>query len=127
VRLGILTLFVALLGGPVGRALPVGTWGGEHVRLEVSERGAELEFDCAHGRIERPIRLDAQGSFDMAGDFTPEHGGPVRRDEVVHAAEARYAGRLDGQTLVLTVTRDEAVIGRFTLAFGKRPRLMKCR
>jgi hypothetical protein len=45
----------------------------------------------------------------------------------VHAAEARYAGRLDGQTLVLTVTRDEAVIGRFTLAFGKRPRLMKCR
>src|SRR5437764_116263 len=104
-RFGALMLVLMLSGPPLGRALPAGSWGGQHVVLEVGERGADLEFDCARGRIDSPIQLDVRGDFDVAGTFTPEHGGPIRRDEQAHAAGARYVGHVDGQTMELTVSR----------------------
>jgi len=47
---------------------------------KASEKGAEVEFDCAHGQMTQRTTLDRHGDFDVAGTFTPEHGGPVRRD-----------------------------------------------
>jgi hypothetical protein len=35
-------------------ALP-GTWGGAHIRLDINDGGATVEYDCAHGR-ERAAR-----------------------------------------------------------------------
>ena len=104
-----------------------GAWGGEHIVLEVSERGAEAEFDCAHGQVTQPIMLDKHGDFDVAGTFTPEHGGPVRREENVTAAPARYSGHVDGHTMSLTVTLGQEKVGSFTLIRGALPNLTKCR
>src|SRR5215467_1787727 len=55
--------------GPAPEAGKVarGTWGGDHVRLEVGEKRAELEFDCAHGSIGDSIPLDDQGRFEIKG------------------------------------------------------------
>jgi len=123
----------ALLGSAVlvaakgGRTLPSGTWGGEHVSLEVSNRGAMLEFDCAHGEITRPIKPDAHGRFNVPGTFTMEHGGPVRRDEKPSSAPARYSGQITGDTITLTVTRGKEKLGTYTLKRGEAPKLMKCR
>src|SRR5437588_11373442 len=63
------------------KTIATGTWGGEHVRMEVTKTGAEIEFDCAHGQTTEPIALDKRGNFDAPGTFTPEHGRPILRDE----------------------------------------------
>ena len=34
--------------------LATGVWGGQHIRAEVTDRGADIEFDCAHGAIDQP-------------------------------------------------------------------------
>jgi hypothetical protein len=71
-----------------------GTWGGEHVKLIVTDVTATIEFDCAHGTLDRPLALDGSGHFDVGGSFVREHGGPNRVDEDPdqQASPARYAG-----------------------------------
>jgi len=111
---------------PDASAIATGAWGGEHIVLKVSEKGAEVEFDCAHGQVTQPITLDKHGDFDVAGAFTPEHGGPVRRDENPTSASARYSGHVDGDTMSLTVSLGKEKVGTYTLIRGSRPRLTKC-
>src|SRR6266567_2743894 len=93
-----------------------GIWGGEHVILNVSKSGAEVEFDCAHGQITQAIALDKHGDFKATGTFTPEHSGPVRRDEDTPPTPATYAGHVEGDSMNLTVTLGKENIGSFTLA-----------
>ena len=107
-------------------AVATGAWGGEHIVLKVSEKSAEVEFDCAHGQVMQPITLDKRGDFDAGGTFTPEHGGPVRRDETPTSASARYSGHVDGDTMSLTVTLGTEKVGTYALVRGSRPRLTKC-
>jgi hypothetical protein len=104
-----------------------GTWGGEHVLLQVSKNGTDLEFDCARGQITQPIALDKHGNFDVPGTFTPEHGGPVARDESVPFVQARYSGHVDGERMSLTVTREQEELGPFALTHDQHPNLRKCR
>jgi hypothetical protein len=104
-----------------------GNWGGEHIILEVSGSGAEVEFDCARGKITRPLKPDRHGNFDVPGTFTPEHGGPVRRDEVTTPAPARYSGHTEGDAMTLTVTLAKEKLGPFTLTRNAHPMLRKCR
>src|SRR5438093_12502937 len=49
------------------RRVAPGDWGAQHVAFSVSEQGAAVEFDCAHGRIEGPLRLDRRGRFEAEG------------------------------------------------------------
>jgi len=112
---------------PGASAVATGAWGGEHIILQVSEKGADVEFDCAHGQVTQQITLDKHGDFDVAGTFTPEHGGPVRRDEKAQSASARYSGHVDGDTMSLTVTLGEEKVGIYTLTRGSRANITKCR
>ena len=105
----------------------VGTWGGEHVILDVSKNGAVLEFDCAHGQIDQPLILDKKGRFAARGTFTPEHGGPVRRDEVTPSSAARYSGQVKGDVMTLKVVGGGVDVGIFTLNRSAHPLLRKCR
>jgi len=107
-------------------AIETGGWGGDHIAMEVSEKGAKVEFDCAHGQIAQPITLDKQGNFDVAGTFTPEHGGPGLRDENSTPTPAHYVGHVRGDTMILTVTLGKEEVGAFTLTHGARPILRKC-
>jgi hypothetical protein len=112
----------------VSKTLTAGVWGGEHLRMDVSDGGASLEFDCASGVIDRPVVLNGDGRFDVKGSYMPEHGGPVRRDEELKGRPARYVGRVKGETLTLTVVADpEETVGEFTLTRGSEGRVMKCR
>jgi len=108
-------------------AVATGTWGGQHIILEISDKGAEAEFDCARGQITQPMALDSHGHFDVAGTYSPEHGGPVRRDEEVTLAPMRYSGHVTGDTMELTIGRGEGTIGTYTLTRGSHPMLTKCR
>ncbi|HVF42533.1 MAG TPA: hypothetical protein VM936_05965 [Pyrinomonadaceae bacterium] len=112
-----------------GERLAPGAWGGNHIRMEVSEAGATVEFDCARGRIDRALVLDSEGRFDLKAAYTVERGGPVRRDAPPPTRPARYEGRVSGDTLTLTVTltdTDEDA-GTFTLTRGSEGRVFKCR
>ena len=55
-----------------------GTWGGNHISMEVTDDGAQIEYDCAHGTISEPLRIDSQGKFSAKGTHVRERGGPVR-------------------------------------------------
>ncbi len=103
-------------------------WGGPHISVEVTESGAQLNYDCAHGTIDQPIAPDANGKFAVSGTHTQERGGPVRADEGNSRPPARYTGTVEGQTMTFTVTlRDtNEVVGTYTVTHGKAGRIVKC-
>lgn len=87
---------VGVLAGPT-------VWGGDHVEMEVTERGAHVEFDCAHGTIDQPLHVDANGAFKVPGTFTAERGGPIRDGDAPRTAKATYAGTIKGDTMSVRV------------------------
>lgn len=113
---------------PSQSAVALGIWGGEHVRLLVTERGGSLEYDCAHGKIDQALVSDAAGRFDLRGTHTREHGGPIREDEVADTHPARYSGTTDGQTMILTVTLSDSGerVGTFKLTRGQVGWILRC-
>lgn len=98
------------------------------MRLTVTATGAEADFDCAHGAIAGAISLDRSGRFDAAGTYTPERPGPQREGDVAQPQPARYAGRVQGSTMTvtITITGSRDVLGPFTLVQGQSPRITKC-
>jgi hypothetical protein len=105
-----------------------GVWGGEHVRLEVTDAGAAIEYDCGRGTIDERLMTDAGGRFLARGHHVRERGGPVRADEPPPPS-ARYTGRVTGKTMTLTVAieGEKTPIGPFTLTYGVDTALMKCK
>ena len=108
--------------------IPTGEWGGTHISMNVGERSATIEYDCAHGEIPGPLNIDGEGNFELRGTFTPERGGPVRADETQRAQPAIYSGTINGKTMSLTLKvagSDETE--NFTLEKGKEAELFKCK
>src|SRR5712691_4976651 len=77
-------------------------WGGDHVRMEVTSSGAELEFDCATGRITEAVP-ETEGTFSLKGTFTPERGGPTRDGQTSRTVDANYSGTIKNDTMSLRV------------------------
>ncbi|HEX8686403.1 MAG TPA: hypothetical protein VF654_07870, partial [Pyrinomonadaceae bacterium] len=104
--------------GRAGDALAPGVWGGEHIRFEVTEAGANVEYDCAHGTVGGKIVDDSRGRFNVYGLHYEEHGGPVRPGGDASGYRVRLSGRVGGSLLKLTVTRagTRKVVGTFNLA-----------
>ena len=107
--------------------VPEGKWGGQHVRLEVSKDGAEVEFDCAHGRLNGPLILQ-NGRFATTGTFVRERGR-VRADGVEQGQTTYFRGEINGSrmTLVLSFSEGDTEGETFTLTHGADGRLYKCK
>ncbi len=105
-----------------------GEWGALGIAMEVTESGARLEFDCAHGTVSEPLLLDSDGRFDVKGFFFREHGGPIREGEEPKGEPVRYKGQVTGENMTLTVKPEggDSPIGNFNLTHGKTGRLRKC-
>ena len=111
---------------PGSNRLPAGVWGGMHVILEVTDRDASLQFDCAHGVISGPISLDKDGNFDVPGTYVSEGPGPIREGHE-QASNARYSGTVRDGAMTLKVRLDNSdVKGDFSLALGKSGKIWKC-
>ena len=108
--------------------LAAGGWGGKHVRMEVADDGALLEFDCAQGSIAGLVTLDAGGRFSAKGQFAREGFGPRVEGEAPKRVPALYVGEVNGESMTLTVTLAETgvKVGTYTLTRGSRGRLWKC-
>lgn len=113
---------------PNGPGLVTGDWGGDHLGLIATAAGADLEYDCATGRISEPIRSDRSGHFSVIGEHYPGHGGPIRVDEEQVKRPARYDGTVHGDIMTLTVTLTDSndVIGSFRLVYRRSPFVFKC-
>ncbi len=105
-----------------------GSWGGEGIGLEITEEGARVEYDCAHGTVDHRIVPDRRGRFEARGMHSEERGGPAR-EAPVGGYPVRYAGRVEGNEMKLKVTRaaDGDVIGNFSLIRAREPSIVKCR
>ena len=107
--------------------VPLGNWGGLHAGMVVSDTGAEVEYDCAAGRITAPLLLDAHGDFDLPGLYIRMGPGPVpANDSLTPKFPARYTGHTDGKTMTFTVRGDSVVTQSFDLTYGGNPNVMKC-
>jgi hypothetical protein len=112
-------------------AVPAGQtaiWGGNHVRMEVTGSGAELEFDCATGTITDAMP-ETEGAFSLKGTFTPERGGPTRDGDTSRTVDANYSATIKNDTMTLRVVvggKDQEA-AQYVLVRGREGRLMKCR
>ena len=119
---------LALPASAASRRVRPGEWGAEHVAFSVSEEGAAVEFDCAHGRVDGPLPLDRRGRFEVEGRYVPERPGPVHRDASTEGRPARYRGAVRGRVLTLRVAVDDGTeLGPYRLVLGQRGHVFKCR
>jgi hypothetical protein len=129
-RLVVLALAVAVVGCATGfpARVPLGAWGGLHAGMVVSDTGAEIEYDCAAGRITVPMILDAHGDFDLPGLYIRMAGPVPANDSLLPTFPARYTGHTDGRTmsLTLTVEGDSVPAQTFSLTYGGNPSVFKC-
>ena len=105
-----------------------GTWGGTGIAMEVTDSGAEINYDCANGTITEKIAPDAQGNFVAHGRHVREHPGPIRQGEDRSGQPATYHGSIEGDTMTLAVTvaNSDQTIGPFKLTRGKSGRIHRC-
>jgi hypothetical protein len=125
----LLAIAIACAGAaPPERQALTGSWGGPHIGLTLTAEGGQVEYDCAHGTIDKPIVPDRAGRFEVPGTHTAEHGGPVHEGEEGAGRPARYQGKLAGKRMTLTVTLTDTGddVGTFTLTRDATPRLTKC-
>lgn len=109
-------------------SVPESTWGANGIRLVVGETAVIIEYDCADGKIEEPLKVDEQGNFSANGVHIRQKGGPIREGSTPASQSARYQGRISGDKMTLKVTLTESgeLIGTYTLDRGKTPRMHRC-
>ena len=107
----------------------LGKWGGQHLAISISAKGAEVEFDCAHGQFDKSLRPDRLGRFGVSGFYVEEHGGPIVKGEVPKSHGALYTGRVKGNRMAITVKLLDThqQVGTFVVRRGEPARLFKCR
>ncbi len=105
-----------------------GVWGGLHINIEVTDGGATLDYDCAHGTITEKIVPDREGKFVVKGLHVKERPGPIREGDDNEGQPAIYSGSIDDQTMSLNVklSSTNEDLGTFTLSHGKSGRIRKC-
>jgi len=103
-------------------------WGGEHVAMELTGTGANLDFDCAEGTITEPLEVRHDGTFRVAGTYRRERPGPVIGNGN-GAVPAVYVATMKGNAMELQVmlVKDNETVGTFKLSRGDPGHVMKCR
>jgi len=109
----------------VSDGLVVGSWGGQHIALALSDSGGTVEYDCAHGAIREPVRTQ-DGAFQAQGIHLRDHGGPVRIDELIDSVPTLYIGHVDGNQMTLRVFAGADTLGPFELGRDQSPLLLRC-
>ena len=107
--------------------IPTGAWGGDHIAIDVGEKSATIEYDCASGVIDGPLVVDGNGKFNWRGTHRMERGGPIRADEKPKEYPATYTGSVNGNTMTLTLKVSDLDEETFTLEKGKPGDLVKCK
>jgi hypothetical protein len=127
IRAVVVLFIISCAGATNMQRIPTGSWGGEHIRIDVGAKSAKIEYDCAHGVIEGPLVVDSNGRFNLRGTHTPERGGPIRADESPRSLPAAYTGTIRADKMTLTLKLADTEDETFTLEKGKQAELFKCK
>jgi len=127
IRIFVVIFMVSCMSASDMQRIPAGSWGGEHISVEVGEKSAKIEYDCAHGEIDGPLVVDAGGRFNLRGTHTPERGGPIREDRPSRSLPATFVGSIKGDKMTLTLKLSDSEEETFTLQKGKEANLFKCK
>ena len=107
--------------------IPVtGDWGGDHIRLTLTDSGGQIEYDCARGVIGLPLRPDTNGGFVVPGFHYRGHGGPIRIDEPVDSSPASYSGTIRDNVMKIDVRLPSDSLGPYILTKGGEARVFRC-
>jgi hypothetical protein len=113
---------------PADGELPIGTWGGDSAGMIVGDTSMHLHVGCTFGDVSGRIKVGADGSFDVAGNYTL-HAFPI---QVGPTDPARFTGKVIGATATVTATVDDTaqhttvVHGPVIVSLGVTPRLGPC-
>ncbi len=104
--------------------VPVGTWGGDDAGLLVRADGAHAHIGCTLGDVAGPIPVDAEGRFEVAGQWNVD-AFPIDLG-ILHPA--RLSGRTDGRTLRFSVllTDTGRALGPVLVTLGREPEMVNC-
>ena len=105
-----------------------GQWGGQHISMTVAAASAEIEFDCGRATVPGTIETDRDGTFVTNGTFLQDRPGPTTPNGPAQRP-MRLSGTVKGNDMQLSIvlTDSDENLGSFTLTFGARPRLVKCK
>lgn len=108
--------------------LSAGTWGGVHIKVEVVDGVATIEYDCANGSIDGPLEIDTRGRFNWRGTHTRQGPGPIRLGRSPKSLPTVFSGSVKGDTMTLTVKLADTkeVLGTYTLKRGSEGRIRRC-
>lgn len=124
---GLILLLSVVSMNTTMQRIPTGVWGGQHINIEVGEKSAQIEYDCASGVIDGPLVVDGNGRFNLRGTHKMERGGPTRQNDEVKSQPANYTGAIKGNTMTLTLKLGDSDVETFTLEKGKPGDLFKCK
>ena len=112
--------------------LSPGIWGARGVNLVIEDDGANIEYDCALGKIEGKILVTGQGDFKVSGTYTILSGGPVSIDQPNRKLTVVFEGSIKDDKMTLSVISpdddndDEKVLQKNTLEKGSFGRIYSC-
>ncbi len=106
----------------------LGSWGGEHALLTLTESGGSMEYDCATGTVAADWAVTSDGQFSATGSFLAGHGGPIGWQEDTTSRPASYRGSIHGSVMQFTVTLTDSaqVLGNYLLRQGSNGSVFKC-
>ena len=109
--------------------LSTGTWGAPHIRINVEQGSATIDYDCAHGTIAGPLTFDSKGRFSWRGTHQREGPGPTRVGQESNGRPAIYTGSVKGDTMTLTIKLSDTdeVVSTYTVKRGGAGRVFKCK
>lgn len=104
-----------------------GDWSGPQAHLSLTDEGGRLELGCATVGIEAPIRPDSAGRFAANGRLEAFDGGPTRAEVPPKRDSVRLDGRVDGDSLEISIDRGGTVANEiYTLHRGRRGKIIRC-
>lgn len=103
-------------------------WGTTDIILRVEKDVVKIEYVCAEGEINEPLKVDEQGNFNADGVHIRHKPGPVIEGAKPNRQPAKYQGKISGDKMTLKITYKESgeEIGNYTLERGKTPRMQRC-
>ena len=113
---------------PKDGLIALGTWGGDTAGMIVSDTAMHLHVGCTFGDVSGRVPLNASGQFDVTGSYML-HAFPIAFGPTV---PARYTGRVDGATAIVTVTVNDTVgkttvvLGPVSVVYNREPKMRAC-
>jgi len=105
----------------------VGNWGGGRVNAVFSPEGVRLEYDCALGLIDTPVRFNSQGRFTAHGTYESYRLVPDVENGASRKRAAKYDGRLIGTAIELHMRVDgEKATHSYILEKDRKSKLIRC-